>query len=179
VKKGKKTTWNSGVAIKTGKGTTTQAPVVSDSVSYKGAMIYDLKNGFLTRKANSGTYFETDSRAASSFSAIRQKAYSELALKSSTISHPNIEFTYDIRPSFPQALIEHSKRELSEAATLWNDFFGTKIKITVHLVTEQDREYIKSNRWLQNNLPGRRTDPLSLVAVVIGKTTVSGQEIFI
>ena len=28
VKKGKKTTWNSGVAIKTGKGTTTQAPVV-------------------------------------------------------------------------------------------------------------------------------------------------------
>jgi hypothetical protein len=116
-------------------------------------MIYDLKNGFLTRKANSGTYFETDSRAASSFSAIRQKAYSELALKSSTISHPNIEFTYDIRPSFPQALIEHSKRELSEAATLWNDFFGTKIKIQVYLVTEQDREYIKSNTWLQNNLP--------------------------
>ena len=126
VKKGKKTTWNSGVAIKTGKGATTQAPVVSDSVSYKGAMIYDLKNGFLTRKANSGTYFETDSRAASSFSAIRQKAYSELALKSSTISHPNIEFTYDIRPSFPQALIEHSKRELSEAATFGMTFLEQK-----------------------------------------------------
>ena len=154
VKKGKKTTWNSGVAIKTGKGATTQAPVVSDSVSYKGAMVYDLKNGLLTRKANSGTYFETDSRSLSSFSAIRQKAHSEMALKSSTISHPNVEFTYDIRPSFPQALIEHSKRELSEAATYWNDFFGTRIKITVHLVTEQDREYIKSNRWLQNNLPG-------------------------
>ena len=153
VKKGKKTTWNSGVAIKTGKGATTQAPVVSDSVSYKGAMIYDLKNGLLTRKANSGTYFETDSRSLSSFSAIRQKAHSEMALKSPTISHPNVEFIYDIRPSFPQALIEHSKRELSEAATYWNDFFGTKIKITVHLVTEQDREYIKSNRWLQNNLP--------------------------
>jgi hypothetical protein len=153
VKKGKKTTWNSGVAIKTGKGTTTPAPVVSDSVSYKGAMIYDLKNGFLTRKANSGTYFETDSRSLSSFSAIRQKAHSEMALKSSTISHPNVEFTYDIRPSFPQALIEHSKRELSEAATFWNDFFGTKIKIQVYLVTEQDREHIKSITWLQNNLP--------------------------
>jgi hypothetical protein len=153
VKKGKKTTWNSGVAIKTGKGTTAQPTVISDSLSYKSAMVYDLKNGLLTRKASSGIYFETDSRSLSSFSAIRQKAHSEMALKSSTISHPNVEFTYDIRPSFPQALIEHSKRELSEAATFWNDFFGTRIKITVHLVTEQDREYIKSNRWLQINLP--------------------------
>ena len=153
VKNGKKTTWNSGVAVKTGKGATAQPTVISDSLSYKGAMIYDLKDSYLTRKADSGTYFETDSRAASAFSAIRQKAHSELALKSSTISHPNIEFIYDIRPSFPKALIEHSKRELSEAATLWNDFFGTKIKVQVYLVTEQDREYIKSNRWLQNNLP--------------------------
>ena len=153
VKNGKKTTWNSGVAVKTGKGATAQPTVISDSLSYKGAMIYDLKDSYLTRKADSGTYFETDSRAVSSFSAIRQKAHSELALKSSTISHPNIEFIYDIRPSFPKALIEHSKRELSEAATLWNDFFGTKIKVQVYLVTEQDREYIKSNRWLQNNLP--------------------------
>ena len=153
VKNGKKTTWNSGVAVKTGKGATAQPTVISDSLSYKGAMVYDIKDNDLTRKADSGTYFETDSRAASAFSAIRQKAYSELALKSSTISHPNIEFIYDIRPSFPKALIEHSKRELSEAATLWNDFFGTKIKVQVYLVTEQDREYIKSNRWLQNNLP--------------------------
>ena len=153
VKNGKKTTWNSGVAVKAGKGATAQPTVISDSLSYKGAMIYDLKDSYLTRKADSGTYFETDSRAVSSFSAIRQKAHSELALKSSTISHPNIEFIYDIRPSFPKALIEHSKRELSEAATLWNDFFGTKIKVQVYLVTEQDREYIKSNRWLQINLP--------------------------
>ena len=153
VKKGKKTTWNSGVAVKTGKDATAQPTVISDSLSYKGAMVYDIKNGYLTRKADSGTYFESDSRAVSSFSAIRQKAHSELALKSSTISHPNIEFIYDIRPSFPKALIEHSKRELSEAATLWNDFFGTKIKVQVYLVTEQDREYIKSNRWLQINLP--------------------------
>ena len=154
VKKGNKTTWNSGVAVEAGKGTTTQPTVISDSLSYKGAMIYDLKESYLTRKADSGTYFESDSRAASSFSAIRQKAYSELALKSSTISHPNIEIIYDVRPSFPKALIEHSKRELSEAATLWNDIFGTKTKITVYLVTEQDRDYIKSNNWLQNNLPG-------------------------
>jgi hypothetical protein len=39
VKKGKKTTWNSGVAIKTGKGATAQPTVISDSLSYKSAMV--------------------------------------------------------------------------------------------------------------------------------------------
>ena len=154
VKKGTKTTWNSGVAVKAGKGATAQPTVISDSLSYKNAMVYDLKDNDLTRKADSGTYFESDSRAASAFSAIRQKAHSELALKSSTISHPNIEFIYDIRPSFPKALIEYTKRELSEAATNWNDLFESKVKVQVYLVTEQDREYIKPNIWLQKNLPG-------------------------
>jgi hypothetical protein len=151
MKIGKKTSWVSSVTTAT--TTTTQAPKISDSLSYKGSMIYDLKNSYLTRKADSGTYFETDSRSASAFSTIRQKAYSELALKSSTISHPNIELIYDVRSSFPATLVAHSKRELSEAATLWNDFFTTKTKVFVSLVTEQDREYIKSNQWLQNNLP--------------------------
>jgi hypothetical protein len=71
VKKGKTTTWNSGVAIKTGEGTTAQPTVISDSLSYKSAMVYDIKDNDLTRKADSGTYFDSDSRAASSFSAIR------------------------------------------------------------------------------------------------------------
>ena len=117
-------------------------------------MIYGLNDGVLTRKADSGKYFETDSRSASAFSTIRQKAYSELSLKSADTSHPNIEFIYDIRPSFPAALVSHSKRELDAAAALWNSYFTTKTKVYVSLVTEQDREYIKSNQWLQQNLPG-------------------------
>ena len=117
-------------------------------------MIYGLTDGVLTRKADSGRYFETDSRSASAFSTIRQKAYSELSLKSSDTSHPNIELIYDIRPSFPAALVSHSKRELDAAAALWNSYFTTKTKVYVSLVTEQDREYIKSNQWLQQNLPG-------------------------
>ena len=116
-------------------------------------MIYGLNDGLLTRKADSGSYFETDSRSVSSFSAIRQKAYSELNPKSGDISHPNVEFIYDIRPSFPAALVAHSKHELDAAAALWNSYFNTKIKVYVSLVTEQDREYIKSNQWLQQNLP--------------------------
>ena len=117
-------------------------------------MIYGLTDGVLTRRADSGKYFETDSRSASAFSAIRQKAFSELNPKSLDTSHPNVEFIFDIRPSFPAALVAHSKRELDAAAALWNSYFTTKVKVYVSLVTEQDREYIKSNIWLQNNLSG-------------------------
>ncbi|CAB4999331.1 MAG: hypothetical protein F2884_04015 [Actinobacteria bacterium] len=156
VKKGKNSTWGAGVANNTSNSqtTTTTTTIPQDSLSYKGTMIYGLKDGVLTRKADSGKYFETDSRSASAFSTIRQKAFSELSLKSADTSHPNIEFIYDIRPSFPAALVAHSKRELDAAAALWNSYFNTKIKIYVSLVTEQDREYIKSNQWLQQNLPG-------------------------
>ena len=154
VKKGKKSTWGAGVATKTAKSQTTTTTISADSLSYKGTMIYGLSDGVLTRKADSGKYFETDSRSASAFSTIRQKAYSELNPKSADTSHPNIEFIYDIRPSFPAALVTHSKRELDAAAALWNSYFTTKTKVYVSLVTEQDREYIKSNQWLQQNLPG-------------------------
>ncbi|MFZ9891793.1 MAG: hypothetical protein ACO3FL_08095 [Ilumatobacteraceae bacterium] len=154
VKKGKKSTWGAGVATKTAKSQTTTTTIPADSLSYKGTMIYGLTDGVLTRKADSGKYFDTDSRSTSAFSTIRQKAYSELNPKSADTSHPNIEFIYDIRPSFPAALVTHSKRELDAAAALWNSYFTTKTKVYVSLVTEQDREYIKSNQWLQQNLPG-------------------------
>jgi hypothetical protein len=49
-------------------------------------------------------------------------------------------------------VLEHSKRELTEAAAMWNDVFNSKIRINVYLVTEQDRDYVKSNSWLQNSL---------------------------
>ena len=148
VKKGKKNTWGAGVKTGTTSGATTQG---ADALSFKGAMIYDLKNSLLTRKASSGSYFETDSRSSSAFSAIRSKAYAELNRNPGSTSHPNVEFIYDVRPSYPKAMLEHSKRELEEAAAMWNDVFNSKIRINVYLVTEQDREYVKSNNWLQNN----------------------------
>jgi hypothetical protein len=151
VKNGKKGRWSKGVAVKAGAGSTATP---SDSLNFKGAMVYDLKNSFLTRKATSGTYFESDSRSVSAFSPIRAKAYAELNRNPGDTSHPNVEFVYDVRPSFPKSVLEHSKRELAEAAAMWNDVFSSKIRINVYLVTEQDREYVKSNVWLQNNLPG-------------------------
>ncbi len=149
VKNGKKGRWSKGVAVKAGAGSTATP---ADSLNFKGAMVYDVKNSFLTRKATSGTYFESDSRSVSAFSPIRAKAFAELNRNPGDTSHPNVEFVYDIRPSFPKSVLEHSKRELAEAAAMWNDVFNSKISINVYLVTEQDREYVKSNVWLQNNL---------------------------
>ena len=150
VKNGKKGRWSKGVAVKAGTGT---SATPADSLSFKGAMVYDLKNSYLTRKATSGTYFESDSRSVSAFSPIRAKAYAELNRNPGNTSHPNVEFIYDVRPSFPKSVLEHSKRELAEAAAMWNDVFSSKIRINVYLVTEQDRDYVRSNNWLQNNLP--------------------------
>jgi hypothetical protein len=150
-KNGRKLVWSVTKPSSTGTTTTT---VPADSLSYKGKMIYGVKDAMLTRKADSGTYFETDSRQSSSFSAIRQRAYSELNPSTLSNSHANIEFIYDIRPSFPASLVEYTKRELDRAAALWNHVFESKIQVRVGLLTEQDRQYIKGNAWYENNLPG-------------------------
>ena len=149
-KKGKKSTWS----VTTSAPSVTTTTIPADSLSYKGKMIYGIKDAVLTRKADSGNYYETDSRQASAFTAIRQRAYSELNPSSLSTSHPNIEFVYDIRPSFPTSLIEFTKRELDIAAALWNNVFESKVQVNVALLTEQDREYIKGDRWYENNLPG-------------------------
>lgn len=155
-KRGKTLTWTSASKSVPAPGpqTTTTLATASDALSYKNPMIYGIKNSRLTRRADSGTYFETDSRKPEVFSTIRQKAFSELNPSSISLSHPNVDFVYDIRPSFPSFLVDFTKRELSAAAALWNDFFRSKIQVRVSLVTEKDRDYIRSNRWLEQNLPG-------------------------
>ena len=67
-------------------------------------------------------------------------------------SHPNIEFIYSITPNFPSILVDFYKKELDEAAALWNDYFNGKFKVNIYMVTEKDREYVKTNSWLQRNL---------------------------
>jgi hypothetical protein len=132
---------------------TQKAVEPSDSLNFKGRMIYDVRNSELIRRADSGKYFETDSRALSSFDQIRIKAYQELNQNPRNRLHPNVEFKYSISDSFPKFLVEHSKRELDEAAALWDSFIGKKIIVNVYFVTELDRESSKSNGWLQRNLP--------------------------
>jgi hypothetical protein len=144
IKRGKKLAWS---ATKPTSLVTTTTTIPADSLDYKGKMIYGIKDAVLTRKADSGSYFETDSRQATAFSAIRQRAFSELNPSSLSTSHPNIEFIYDIRPSFPKELIEYTKRELDLAAAMWNHVFESKVRVRVALLTEQDREYVKTIPW--------------------------------
>ncbi|MFM1797056.1 MAG: hypothetical protein RL733_837, partial [Actinomycetota bacterium] len=164
VKSGKKLVWNKGVAVPVAKpspvptasptATPTSAPVTAiDSVNYKGVMIYGVQGSELIRRADTGIFYETDSRKESDFSAIRVKAFNEVNKKLGSREHSNIEFVYDIRPSYPPYLIEFVKRELDESAALWNDFFKEKFTVNVFLGSEKDREYIKKNNWLTRNMP--------------------------
>lgn len=152
-KKGKSLVWVVRSNLPSRRTTQTTVRPVSDSLSFKNPMIYGVSDERLTRRSDTGTYFDSDSRKLEVFSTIRQKAYAELNPSLLSSTHPNVEFVYDVRPSFPTALIEYTKRELSAAASLWNDFFKSKIRVRVSLVTEKDRDYIKSDRWLQLNLP--------------------------
>jgi hypothetical protein len=125
----------------------------SDYLSFKRAMIYATSGSLLTRQAASGIFFTTDSRPESSFDPIRVRAYNELNLTPTNTSHPNIKIEYDISATYPKSLVDFCKLQVEEAAGLWNNFFASNTKVFVHFVTEQDREAIKSNRWLQLNLP--------------------------
>lgn len=126
---------------------------VLGSLDFKNPMIYDVKGSQLIRKSDSGEYFDSDFRDTSTFNPIRLKAYQELNPSNLDKSHPNINFIYSISETFPSFLVEYSKRELDEAAALWNSYFDRKIDVNVYFVTEKDREEIKGNSWLQRNLP--------------------------
>jgi len=163
IKQGKKFVWNKGVKVKVEPvkvpaSTPTPTPTPTpekprDQVNIKGAMIYGINSGMLTRKADSGSYFSTDSRASIGIDPIRVKAYEALNRDPRSREHSKINFIYRISPTFPEFLIEYTKRELDEAASLWNPVFDKKIDVYVDLVTEKDRESIKSNNWLSINLP--------------------------
>jgi len=174
IKSGKKLVWSKGVKLVSPTSAPTPIPAVppvenpsssptptptrtvtinSDYLNFKRSMIYTTSGSALTRQAASGIFFSTDSRPESSFDPIRVRAYNELNLTPTNTSHPNIRIEYEISPTYPKTLIDFCKLQVEEAAALWNNFFANDTRVIVHLVTEQDREVIKSNRWLQLNLP--------------------------
>lgn len=173
VKQGKKFVWNKGVVVKaapaanpapSASASPTPAPTPtvsatpsaspSDQLNHRYPMIYGIESGMLIRRADSGVFFNSDSRKNNSFSEIRIKAYEALNQNPRNRDHSKINFIYRISPTFPEFLVEYTKRELDEAAALWNPVFEKKIDVYVDLVTELDRELIKSNNWLNINLPG-------------------------
>jgi hypothetical protein len=73
------------------------------------------------------------------------------------MDHPKVELEYVTRPSFPKFLIPYVQNELKYAAAFWNDVFDSKIKVKIYLVTEKDRDFVDSVRWLKLNLPDKLT----------------------
>jgi hypothetical protein len=173
LKKGKILVWSKGIEIKrtasvantdpgpiltpTPLPTTTRKPV--DYVDFKKQIVYGIKDGELIRRADSRIFFDSDSRIQGSFSLIRQRAYEQLNRNPRSKFHPNIEFAFDIRPSFPSNVATFLTRELDEAGALWNEYFKSKTRVNVYMVTEKDREYVAGNRWLQRNLVATSNAP--------------------
>ena len=171
MKSGKKLVWSQGVQIKVAAPLPMSSPAVKsspvatptatptvvskalDALDFRNLMIYDVKDSQLIRRADSGSFYESDSRTDSNFSEIRQRAFRALNSNLGKREHSNIQFIYDIQPSYPSNLIDFTKRELDEAASLWNDYFKEKLIVNVFLGSEKDREYIKSNNWLNRNMP--------------------------
>ena len=179
IKSGKKLVWNKGTLIPTPAITPTPIPItpsptpsptpsaqpsptstptptpskISDKLSFKNPMIYGLSNGVLTRRSDAGAFFNDDSRKELDFSKIRTDAFNALNVSPTTLEHPNIQINYVVRDSFPKELVTYAKKQFEEAAAFWNPYLPKNIPITIYLVTEKDREFIKDYRWLNINLP--------------------------
>ena len=125
----------------------------SDKLSYKKQMIYGLENGMLTRRSDAGIFFNKDSRQNTEFSNLRLKAYSELNPLLRNLDHPKITINYVVRDSFPKELVSYAKNQFEEAAAFWNPYLPKDLFINIYLLTEKDRDYVKTNRWLGLNLP--------------------------
>ena len=176
IKSGKKLVWSKGVKVAAPAPVASPIPVPSptptsvdspvptpspsasptasdDFLSFKSDMLYGISGSSLTRKAANGVYFVGDSRSESNFDPVRARAFEELNTNTGNTSHQNVEIIYDISPSYPKVLVDYSKRQIEEAARFWNSLFTSPIKVYVHLVTEQDREAIKADNFMAQNLP--------------------------
>jgi len=116
-------------------------PAELEQVSLREEITYRLKDGALERRASTGTYFSTDSRAESKFDQIRIRAYRELTAIKPTPNHPNIEFIWDIRPGFPKEIQDYSIKKAMEAAEVFNSLFKEKVTVRALLATELDINY--------------------------------------
>ncbi len=135
----------------------TATPIITDQVSPKGVIVYGIKETQLMRQSALGTFFTSDSRDISSFDPIRRTAYNAVNTRALNMDHPKVELEYVTRPSFPKFLIPYVQNELKYAAAFWNDVFDSKIKVKIYLVTEKDRDFVDSVRWLKLNLPDKLT----------------------
>lgn len=127
----------------------TVIPVPSPSESYStrdqiklgNFITYRLVDGKLERKSDNGEFFQSDSRKEIAFSPIRVKAFEEMTSILKTPNHPNVNFVWDIRPSFPSPIKEFKIQKAKEAAEIFNALFTSPITVKAMLATEKDVDY--------------------------------------
>ena len=126
---------------------TSSTQKVDTSASIHRAINYRFVNGKLERMATySGKYYDYDSRDSSQFDPIRVKAYEAIRSRINNAAHPNLQFDWDIKSSFPSVLAEYSKSMVEVAASYWGWTIKDPIKVPSQLVTEQDLEWEKTQQ---------------------------------
>ena len=156
IKSGKKFVWNKGVNVVAAKPTPTPSATPSSTSSgnqntnkgyiRNGQFVYRLKNGVLERRIyDSSEYTGTDSRSVVDFDPIRVKAYEEINGLISKTGHPKLEIVYSITENYPKDHAEAVKIGVEFAANKFNSLFDESFTVNVVLVTEKDRDFVKSN----------------------------------
>lgn len=110
-------------------------------VTLKETVFYRLNEGKLERKSDRGSYFDSDSRTEDNFDITRIRAYKTISELPRYKNHPNVEFEWDLRPSFPKIIANYNMQSAIEAAEVFNSYFKYPIKIKSLLATEKDVDY--------------------------------------
>jgi hypothetical protein len=111
-----------------------------------GQFVYRVVNGVLERRIyDSNDYASIDTRQESEFDAIRVKAYKEMRSLLSVSGHPRINIQYSITDNYPKAHSEAIKLGVIFAAERINALVDENFKTSVVLVTEKDKEYVRTN----------------------------------
>lgn len=152
VKSGKKLVWNKGVLTAKPSPTTISSTTTNPSTDLNrgfvrsGQFVYRIVDGVLQRRVfNSTEYTAVDTRKESEFDPVRVKAYKELRSLKSVNGHPGIEILYSITENYPKAHSDAIKLGVKYAAERLSLLVDEDFKVSVVLVTEKDREFVKSN----------------------------------
>lgn len=162
VKSGKKLVWSKGVSVSkptpaaptssqsASQGTSSPAPTQTIKLNRgyvrNGQFVYRIVNGVLERRMYaSNDYTSIDTRTESDFDAIRVKAYKELRSLKSVSGHPKIDLQYSITENYPKAHAEAIKLGVTYAAERINALVDEDFKTSIVLVTEKDKEIVKTN----------------------------------
>lgn len=148
IKSGKKLLWNKGVSISKPTPTPAPLPVKVNNRGYvrSGQFVYRINNGNLERRIyDSVEYTSRDTRSESEFDPIRVKAYKELRNLKFVKGHPQIDVQFSIAENYPKAHADAVKIGVAYAAERINLLVDESFKTSVVLVTEKDKEYVKTN----------------------------------